>query len=101
MVSPAELFRLFRLGDNRYQGKVVQCHLDAGSYRLGPGRIEAYCITDRSCCVYFESTILPRDTDSPLTVAGRCFGKFTDGEHRAFGVNWFVRVTDSSVSLSP
>lgn len=100
-IAAEDLCRCFRDNprDRKYLGQLVQCVLEPRSYRVTPGRIEAFTFaTDRHGCIVFEASFTPADDSRRLVVTGRCSGIVHDGIQREATTDFYVLVTDTSVT---
>ena len=101
-VGPAQLVSLYRrnLNDRTFTGYLIQCQLDAGSYKVNGNRIECLQMSDDlRACIVFECSATPPD-DVRLIVTGRCRGAVRDGVQRTATVDFCVQVDDCSVMVA-
>lgn len=86
--------------DRTFMGKLVQCQLEPGTYRIEGETVHCLWMqTEEACCVCFECvTPMPEGTDRRIVVTGRCSGTVRDGIKRTPTQDWYVRVEGCVVS---
>lgn len=78
----------------------MQVYLKPREYRVGGGKIEThYSNPGRPACLVFETKEAPADDSCGLVVTGVCRGAVVDGRTREPGIDWFVLVSDCSVTI--
>ena len=88
--------------DKTFTNVRVQIIIEPRTYRIVPGRIEAYRVNDWSpFTVYFEAEYLPPTNDVRLVVTGTCRGTVKDGQFRQTGCDYYIRVAECGVTILP
>lgn len=100
LISPAHLVRVYRDNpkDRTFTDRLIQCHLDPRTYRLGSGRIEAHYVNDgKPGAMVFEVAVTLAENTSHLVITGTCRGPVKDGIVREPGVDYYIRVEGCTV----
>jgi len=88
--------------DRTFTNRRVQVAIEPKTYRIVPGRIEAFRTNDWSpFTVYFEAEYMPPTNEFRLVVTGTCRGIVKDGQFRQPGCDYFIRVESCSVTVLP